>query len=169
MSCRYKAGWSFVRPVTFERIPMRVLQLPAGTDHRELGEMWGLAAELIVIVTRRVKTSDQPRKHRQSLMISCTFSAGLWFGDSVSPPRNGVRMTVRSGRNTELMRSLVRFHVPDLEDIDWNLKMSDSLVMDETCKDLLFSVVRSQAESKHTFDDFVRGKGMYNLFGKTPG
>lgn len=55
------------------------------------------------------------------------------------------------------------FGVQRVEDIKFNTKPFDSLVLPEGYKDLILSFVESQLKDGDMFDDVINGKGMFSM------
>ena len=63
------------------------------------------------------------------------------------------------------------FAISQIEEVSWNDKIFDSLVLEQDRKDLIHDLVQTHKSADDTFDDFVRfkGKGLVGLLAGPPG
>lgn len=57
-------------------------------------------------------------------------------------------------------KQFLEFFVEDLEDIEWNSKCFDELVLDPAIKKTVQALVSMHSQKRESFDDIVKGKGM---------
>ena len=54
---------------------------------------------------------------------------------------------------------IVTFFIDTVEEVKWNARAFESLVLPSDNKELILALTESQVQNKETFDDVIQGKG----------